>query len=92
MRIRVIFHGILAEWMGTQETEFALREGSLFADLSTAILRRYGRKMPEQLWDRNQNSFVKAVWAMRGDQKIPDPNEMLKDGETIKFLLMQAGG
>jgi len=92
MRIKVLFHGILAEWVGTQETEFALREGSLFADLSTAIGRRYGRKMPEQLWDQNQNSFVKAVWAMRGDRKILNPDERLKDGEAIKFLLMQAGG
>jgi len=92
MKIRVCFYGVLAEWVGAQETEFALREGSLFLDLSVAIGRRYGRKMPEQLWDRSQNSFVKAVWPMRGAEKISDPRERLKEGETIKFLLVQAGG
>ena len=29
---------------------------------------------------------------MRGDQKILEADEMLKEGEMIKFLLMQAGG
>jgi molybdopterin converting factor small subunit len=92
MRIKVLFHGILADWVGTQEAEFALREGSPIAELTNVIHRRYGHNMPEQLWDKNTNSFVKSVWAMRGDQKIQDPNEKLKEGDVIKFLLMQAGG
>ena len=92
MRVRVLFHGILIDWVGAQETEFALREGSRLADLSAAVGRRYGGNMPEQLWDKNRNSFVKTVWAMRGDQKILEADEILKEGEMIKFLLMQAGG
>lgn len=92
MRVKVLFHGILTDWVGAQEAEFALRKGSRLADLSAAVGRRYGRNMPEQLWDKNRNSFVKAVWAMRGDQKILEADEMLKEGEMIKFLLMQAGG
>ena len=48
--------------------------------------------MPEQLWDKEGNTFVKSVWAMRGNEKIQSPNEILKNGEAIRFLLMQAGG
>ncbi len=92
MKIKVLFHGILADWMGASETEFALREGSHLGDLFCLIERRYGAKMPEQLWDREKNAFGNSVWAMRGDQKIQDPNETLKNGEVIRFLLMQAGG
>lgn len=92
MRIKVLFHGILADWMGTQEAEFALREGSPISELTKVIKRRYGHKMPEQLWDKDKNSFVKSVWAMRGDQKIMSPDERLTGGDVIKFLLMQAGG
>ena len=92
MRIKVLFHGILADWVGAQETEFALREGSPIAELTAVIGLRYGCNMPEQLWDKDKNSFVKSVWAMRGNQKILNPNEELKEGDVIKFLLMQAGG
>lgn len=92
MRIRVQFHGILADWVGTAEAEFAIHEGSGLADLLHFIGRRYAGKMPEQLWDREKNGFAKSVWAMRGDEKVPHTNEPLKDGETIRFLLMQAGG
>ena len=92
MRIKVLFHGILADWVGAKEAEFSLREGSPISELTAVIGLRYGRNMPEQLWDKDKNSFVKSVWAMRGDQKILNPNEELKEGEVIKFLLMQAGG
>ncbi len=92
MKIKVHFHGILADWVGTGEADFALRAGSPFADLMALIAQRYSRKMPEQLWDKGNNSFVKAVWAMRGDQRMADLKEPLKEGEVIKFLLMQAGG
>jgi len=92
MRIKVLFHGILADWMGAEEGEFALREGSHLGDLLDLIRRRYGGKMPEQLWDKERNAFANSVWAMRGNEKILNPNEILKNGEVIRFLLMQAGG
>jgi molybdopterin converting factor small subunit len=92
MRVKVLFHGILTDWVGTAEADFALREGSPFADLMALIGRRYCAKMPEQLWDKGSNSFVKAVWAMAGEQRIVDPKRPLKEGDMIKFLLTQAGG
>jgi molybdopterin converting factor small subunit len=92
MRIKVCFHGILSGWVGTAEAEFALHEGSCLGELLYFIGKRYAGKMPEQLWDRERNAFAKSVWSMRGNEKIADPNEALRNGETIRFLLMQAGG
>ena len=92
MKIKVLFHGVLSDYMGAGEAEFALREGSHLSDLFYLIGRRYGGKMSEQLWDKERNAFVSSVWAMRGNEKIPNPNETLKNGEVIRFLLMQAGG
>jgi molybdopterin converting factor small subunit len=92
MKIKVLFHGILSDWIGTTETEFSLWEGSQLDDLFFLIERRYGEKMPEQLWDREKKAFVKSVWVMRGNEKIQNPNESLMNEEVIRFLFMQAGG
>jgi molybdopterin converting factor small subunit len=92
MKVKVRFHGTLAYRMGVAEAEFALREGSHLGDLFYLIGRRYRGKMPEQLWDGEKNAFVNSVWPMRGSAKILDRNEPLKNGEEIRFLLMQAGG
>jgi molybdopterin converting factor small subunit len=92
MKINVLFHGMLSDYMGTGGADFALREGSNLGDLLYLVGRRYGRKIPEQLWDKEKNAFVRSVWAMRGNEKIQNLNEPLKDGEKVRFLLMQAGG
>ncbi len=92
MRIKVQFHGILADWVGTAAAEFALHEGSRLADLLYFIGKRYAGKMPVPLWDREKAAFAKSVWAMRGNEKILNTDTPLKEGETIRFLLMQAGG
>jgi len=92
MRIKVQFHGILSDWVGAAEAEFALHQGSQLGDLLYFVGKRYAGKMPEQLWDKEENAFVRSVWAMRGNEKIQNLNEPLKDGEKIRFLLMQAGG
>jgi molybdopterin converting factor small subunit len=92
MRIKVQFHGILGDWVGAAETEFALHPGSQLGDLLYFVGKRYAGKMPDQLWDKERNHFAKSVWAMRGDEKIHSLNEPLKNGEKIRFLFMQAGG
>jgi len=91
MRIKVQFHGVLAERIGTAEAVFALRSGSSFADLIAVFGRRCSKKVPEQLWDEGNDCFVKDVWAMRGNKRMGDPKEPLKDGEIIRFVLMVTG-
>jgi len=92
MKIKVLFHGVLSEYVGSGEAEFALREGSCLGDPLSHVGRRYGGKMPEQLWDREKNAFLNPVWVMRGSEKILNPNETLKIGEGVRFLPKQRGG
>jgi len=92
LKIKVFFDGILSEYVGSGEAEFALREGSCLGDLLSLVGRRYGGRMPEQLWAREKKAFLNSVWAMRGSEKILNPNETLKNGEVIRFLSKQRGG
>jgi molybdopterin converting factor small subunit len=92
MRITAFFHGILSEWVGVSQAEIDLPEEGTFSDLLAEIRRTYGRNMPQQLWNEEQNAFHKAVWAMRGQEKLVDPAARLKNGEEVRFLLTLAGG
>jgi len=92
MRIRAFFHGILSEWVGVPQAEIDLPEEGTFSDLLAEIRRTYGQNMPQQLWNEEQNAFHKAVWAMRGQDRLVDPTARLKDGEEVMFLLTLAGG
>jgi len=94
MKITVIFHGVLADFIGEKRTDFDLPEDTRYADLLAAIGRRFGRKMPDKLWDKGKNIFKAAVLATRDERHLTaiDVNDPLDDGDEIKFLLMSAGG
>ncbi|MEE4263082.1 MAG: hypothetical protein V2I56_10360 [Desulfobacteraceae bacterium] len=91
MIISAHFHGILADWVGTPAAEFDLAAGATLADLMHEIGRRYRRNMPEQLWDRQTDSFKKQVRAQGVAAIYNDLNTPL-EGEEITFMLMIAGG
>jgi molybdopterin converting factor small subunit len=92
MKIRAFFHGILADWVGTPQAEFLLPDGGNFGDLLSEIKKAHGTKIPPQLSNKSQEEFNRAVWAMRGQEKLTEPTTKLKDGEEIKFFLTLAGG
>ena len=92
MKIRALFHGILSDWVGVPQAEIFLPEGGNFGDLLFEIRKAYGPNMPPQLWKKSQEEFNRALWAMRGQEKLSEPTTRLKDGEEIKFFLTLAGG
>lgn len=92
MKIKVLFRGILSEWMGAQQKEIDLPEEGVFFDLCQELRSLYGSKMPDQLWDEKGNNFNPAVWAMRGKERVIDPRARLREGEEIIFFLSMAGG
>jgi molybdopterin converting factor small subunit len=92
MRIKALFHGILSDWLGVYQAEFNLPDSGNLGDLLSKNREAYGPNMPQQLWNKDQKAFNKAVWAMRGKEKMIDPTTKLKDGEEIKFFLTLAGG
>lgn len=92
MNITTSFHGILADWIGTQSANFRLPYNATYADLMAAIRHRYARNMPDQLWDENNNKFKKEV-IIFGKGSISNlMNKSLKDKDVIEFMLMIAGG
>jgi hypothetical protein len=92
MKISTQFHGILTDWVGAASASFDLPEDATYADLMDEIGRRFGRNMPEQLWDREKNSFNKTVQALGKGRTLNAANISLLEEETITFILMIAGG
>ena len=91
MNITAEFHGILADWVGTRSANFDLPAGATYSDLMKEISRRYGRNMPQQLWNKETNRF-KKVRAHAAQGTLESAETPLSEGEEIKFFLMIAGG
>ena len=92
MKIRVQFHGILSDWMGGPGAEVSLPNRGTFGDLLGEIKRRFSATMPPQLKDKDQETFNRALWAMKGKDRLSDLNAELKEGEEVQFFLSLAGG
>ena len=92
MSVTAQFHGLLADWIGTPSASFHLFPNAPLADLMAEIGRRFRPKMPDQLWDDENNIFKGKVLAV-GPNGIPKSlKDLLTDGEEIKFFIMMAGG
>jgi len=92
MKIKTIFHGILADWVGIAEAEMHLPDEATLADLLCQIRKDYGSKMPALLQSKEQEDFNQAFWAVRGTDQLNHSNTPLNDGEEIQFFLPLAGG
>jgi len=92
MKARVQFHGILVDWMGGPKTDIDLPEDATFRDLLMEIKKTFSANMPPQLRSKDQEAFNRALWAMRGKERLSDPNARLNEGEEVQFFLSLAGG
>jgi len=92
MKITASFHGILADWIGSASAHFELPSNATHGDLMSAIHQRFKKNMPEQLWDQRKNRFVKEVIVSGKGEISKILNIPLEDKETVKFLLIIAGG
>ena len=92
MKVRVQFHGILVDWMGGSRGEVSLPEGSTFVELLMEIKKSFSSTMPPQLRNKDQETFNRALWAMRGKERLSELETLLSDGEEIQFFLSLAGG
>lgn len=92
MKIKAIFHGILADWTGVAETEMILSDKANLADLLFQIRKDYSSKMPALLQGKDQAAFNQAFWAVRGSEQLNEYEVKLKDGDEIRFFLPLAGG
>ncbi len=92
MKVSVQFHGILSDWMGGPRGEVQLPEGASFGDLLTQIKKDFSATMPSQLQKKDQETFNRALWAMRGKERLSDLQARLTEGDVVQFFLSLAGG
>jgi molybdopterin converting factor small subunit len=92
MKIKALFHGILADWVGQAEAEFTLPQEATLSDLLFEIRKNFGSNMPPQLGMKAQADFDQAFWAVRGIEQLKESGEKLIDGEKIQFFLPLSGG
>ncbi|NWF53265.1 MAG: hypothetical protein HXY45_00550, partial [Syntrophaceae bacterium] len=78
--------------MGGGRAEISLPQGSNFGDLLGEIKKGFGATMPPQLRDKDQETFNRSLWAMRGKERLSELNAGLRDGDEIQFFLSLAGG
>ena len=92
MQVNVTFCGPLAGYAGIEKTRFELPEFARFEDLLSEIGRAFGSQMPPLIWDSAGGRFTHHVLAMKGLKQLSDPEELLLNGEEIKFFLIMVGG
>lgn len=92
MKIKTIFYGILSEWAGEKEAEFDIPEGATYGRLLQEIGLRFGRKLPEILWDQVKNDFSAPVLAISSNGMINSHDSPLEEDEQVMFMLKVGGG
>jgi len=69
-----------------------LSDRSTFGDLLMEIKKRFSMTMPSQLRNKDQQAFNRALWAVRGKDRLSELGAELKDGDEVRFFLSLAGG
>ncbi len=94
MDVKVHFLGILAQYFQTSSTTFQFSGTPTLADLFGEINRRFGDKLPKNLWDAEKKAFnsTSTVFIRGKGRDFTKATESLLEGEEIFFLLPQAGG
>ena len=78
--------------MGGSGAEVQLPDGGTFGELLMEIKKGFSSTMPPQLRNKDQETFNRALWAMRGKDRLSEQNAELKDGDEVQFFLSLAGG
>jgi hypothetical protein len=92
MIVTAVFHGALADWLGTPSADFDLPEAAAVADLFQAIGRRFGSVMPPGLWDENRRTFRVPVAVRRTGRSLVSDSFPPEDGDRLDFFLELVGG
>jgi molybdopterin converting factor small subunit len=92
MRVKVRLTGIIRHYAGVKEEDFELPDGAKVADLMLLIGRQFGSRLPENMWDANEEVFHPLIKATRRGSPIAEEDEGLNDGDEIYIISRMAGG
>lgn len=92
MQIKVRFTGIVRHYTKDTGKSYELPEGARVSDLLIRVGRDYGPRLPEQMWDPQEERFNPLIKATRRGSPIPEENDELKEGDEIYVISRMAGG
>jgi molybdopterin converting factor small subunit len=92
MKIDLEFFSILSRWVGESQVAVDLPDGATYGDLLAHIGRTLGPRMPSQLWQVEENTFVRQIGAFQNGSRIESAAVALHDGDCIRFMPMMGGG
>jgi MoaD family protein len=95
MKIRVEFLGfpMLSDVIGTKKMDLDI-PGDTVKDVIDELIRRYGRKAEQAFYDDKGRLDVTLQMTLNGKTFISadQTHASLKDGDTLTFVLLLAGG
>ena len=92
MDITVTFIGPLIEYTGQRTVLFSFSDGALYGTLLDEFDRRFGDRLPEPMWDREQRFFKKGILVIGAGRDLETRETPLRDGEEIKMVPVMGGG
>ena len=92
MKVMVIFVGPLVPLGSPSDVEFELPDGAAFRDLLEAVSRRFGDRMPSEIWDSDRGGFKGGILAVGEGRDLESPDTRLKNNEEIKLVPLLIGG
>jgi hypothetical protein len=93
MIITLRLFGTLIPYFGSSRVEIVCPPSTTFADICEIINARWGRKLPSQLWDKEEKYFVGGVLVMIDEKDVGQQRTlMLSEGQEIFILIPICGG
>ena len=92
MLVKVHFMGPLGLAIGQKVVDFDLEDGASYGALLREIGRRFATQFPKGLWDETNNRFKAGVLTIGAGRDLDDPETLLREEESIRFVPMLIGG
>ncbi len=92
MKIRIRFLGILARQAGVEALDLDLPGSPLLGDLLAEIEIHFPARFSFHFWDREGNRLAPGLFVRGQERDLLTPDENLREGEEVYFLLPMAGG
>lgn len=92
MKVTVHFLGILGDYFGTPRADVDVGAPATRQGLLEELGRRFGSRLPEQLWDHHENCFIPGVHLIGRNGDLVSPESPLAEEDEVNILMPIAGG
>ncbi|MBU2546990.1 MAG: MoaD/ThiS family protein [Proteobacteria bacterium] len=92
MKVKVMFLGPLAEFIGRPTVEFDLPDKATYGDLLDDIGSRFGDKLHPRIWDHEKRFFKAQVLVVGAGRDHEARETPLLENEDIKIIPFLPGG